>query len=75
MATATTADVKFVRMMIKHHQVAVDESAKAYHDKQTTQDVKEWAKDIWNGQKKEIEKWTKWLKDRGYSASGGGMSM
>lgn len=70
MATATQADVKFVRMMIKHHQMAVDESAKAYHDKSTSQDVKDWAKDIWNGQKAEIAKWTKWLEARGYKASG-----
>lgn len=68
------ADVKFVRMMIKHHQVAVAESAKAYHAGHNAQ-VKKWETDIWNGQKKEIENFKKWLKDRGLSESGGGMGM
>lgn len=62
-------DVKFIRMMIKHHQAAVDESARAYHAGQNAQ-VKKWETDIWNGQKKEIENFKKWLKERGLSEGG-----
>lgn len=64
------ADVNFIRMMIKHHQAAVDASAKAYHAGQNA-DVKKWETAIWNGQKAEIEKFKRWLKDRGLSESGG----
>lgn len=58
------SDVKFIQMMIPHHQSAVDAAAKAYHAAKSP-DVKEWARAIWAGQKEEIEKFRKWLKDRG----------
>lgn len=57
-------DVEFVQMMILHHQEAVDAAALAYHAAKS-EDVKEWARAIWAGQKAEIKKFRKWLKDRG----------
>lgn len=65
------ADVAFLRMMIPHHQKAVDEAAKAFHAAKSA-DVKEWARAIWAGQRDEIKKFEKWLFDRGLSAGRGG---
>lgn len=64
------SDLKFVQMMIKHHQAAVDAAAKAYHDAKSPE-VREWARAIWAGQSAEIEKFNVWLAARGEKASGG----
>lgn len=64
------ADVKFLQMMIPHHQKAVDASATAYHAG-LNPEVKKWETAIWNGQKAEIEKFKKWLTDRGLKVGGG----
>ena len=64
------ADVKFLQMMIPHHQKAVDEAAKEYHAAKSPE-VKEWARAIWAGQKREIAKFEAWLKARGKSTTGG----
>lgn len=61
------SDLKFIRDMIPHHQMAVDMAAREYHDAKSPE-VKEWARAIWAGQKDEIEKFRKWLADRGLSA-------
>ena len=66
------ADVTFVRMMIPHHQAAVDAAAKVYHAGQNAE-IKAMAHKIWNAQKKEIETLKAWLVRRGLSATGGGM--
>ncbi len=57
-------DVKFVQMMIPHHQSAVDAAAVVYHKGQNDQ-IKAMAHKIWNAQKAEIETLRKWLKERG----------
>lgn len=57
-------DVKFVQMMIPHHQAAVAASAVVYHKGQNAE-IKSMARKIWNAQKAEIETLRKWLKARG----------
>lgn len=68
------SDVEFIQMMIPHHQAAVDAAAKEYHAAKSP-DVKEWARAIWAGQKDEIEKFRKWLKDRGITEKSPGKKM
>lgn len=58
------SDVEFIQMMIPHHQAAVDAAAREYHAAKSP-DVKEWARQIWAGQKAEIEKFRAWLQARG----------
>ena len=67
------ADVAFVRMMIPHHQQAVDAAAEEYHAAKSPE-VKEWARQIWSGQRKEIVRFTQWLSDRGLPIGGDGMA-
>lgn len=66
-------DVRFLQMMIPHHERAMKEAAKAFHSTKN-EDVKEWALAIWAGQKKEVEKFKAWLAKRGLRESGGRMS-
>lgn len=67
-------DAKFIRKMIKHHEMAVEmsdtEVDKGKNDEATTL-----AKEIRKAQKAEITQMKKWLKDRGLSEGGddGGM--
>lgn len=67
MADYNNNDVKFVREMIPHHQMAVNMSATVYHNGQNKQ-IKDMAMRIYNAQKAEIETLKKWLKDRGIAA-------
>lgn len=65
------ADVKFIQGMIPHHESAIDSAAKAYHAAKN-EDVREWARAIWAGQKKEVVKFRAWLKERDLPEKGGG---
>lgn len=67
-------DVKFVQMMIPHHQSAVDAAAVVYHKGQN-QEIKNMAHKIWNAQKAEIETLRKWLKARGVAEDKPRMAM
>lgn len=53
----------FVRMMIPHHQSAVDMSEVLLKQDNVDPKIKAIAKDIIKSQKKEIESFQKWLKD------------
>lgn len=66
MADYNQRDVKFVREMIPHHQMAVNMAASIYSNGQNQQ-IKDMALRIYSAQKDEIEKFQKWLKDRGLS--------
>lgn len=59
-------DVEFVRMMIPHHQKAVDE-ATDYFVEAKNKKIKKIAEDIVFNQMAEIKTLKKWLKDRGLS--------
>ncbi len=66
-----TQDTKFVRDMIKHHQMAIDMSTKQV-GKGKNEEIIKLAKAIIDAQKGEITDMKKWLKDRGLSESGDG---
>lgn len=67
-------DVKFVQMMIPHHQSAVDAAATVYHKGQN-QKIKDMASKIWNAQKAEIATLREWLTARGLSEGTPSMRM
>ncbi|HET9239910.1 MAG TPA: DUF305 domain-containing protein [Oligoflexus sp.] len=58
------ANQDFVKMMIPHHQSAVD-MAQAYLKEGTDPEIVDLAQKIIEAQKKEIEILTNWLKERG----------
>lgn len=57
-------DVEFVRMMIPHHQTAVDRSAECA-DKATHPELKAMCEEMRSSQKAEIAKMKDWLKSWG----------
>lgn len=57
-------DVEFIQAMIPHHEAAVQMGAHEYV-KGKNEEVKKWALAIFAGQRDEIAKFRKWLKDRG----------
>ena len=65
MQTEMTGDPTgdFVRMMIPHHQSAIDMAEVLLKQDKVDPKIKAIAKDIINSQKKEIEAFQKWLKD------------
>lgn len=69
-----TQDTKFIREMIKHHEMAVEMSDKEV-DKGKESEAITLAKSIRKAQKGEIDQMKKWLKDRDLSEGddGGGM--
>ncbi|MES1979557.1 MAG: DUF305 domain-containing protein [Pseudomonadota bacterium] len=67
-------DAKFVRVMIVHHQAAVEMADKQV-SKGKNEEVVKIAKEIAAAQKVEISQMKKWLKDRSLSESGDGMGM
>lgn len=69
-----TQDTKFIREMIKHHEMAVEMSDKEV-DKGKESEAITLAKAIRKAQKGEIDQMKKWLKDRDLSEGddGGGM--
>lgn len=56
-------DVKFVRMMIPHHEAAVEMAQKQIDDGENTEIV-DLAKAVKKAQNEEIDGMRKWLKDR-----------
>lgn len=57
-------DVEFIQAMIPHHEAAVQMGASEWSNGKN-EDVKKWALAIFAGQREEIAKFRKWLKDRG----------
>lgn len=68
------ADVKFIQMMIEHHNSAIT-MAKKYLDTTSPQTrqarVADWARKIASGQAEEIKMVAGWLRAAGESVSGG----
>jgi len=73
-ADYSAGDVAFIRMMIAHHQAAVDSSQRQYHAAKAPA-VKAWAHQIYVTQKSQIEHFKTWLRARGLPESGSPSSM
>lgn len=70
-AKANAADIKYVQMMIPHHQLAVDASAKEYMDG-TDPQIHKLASEIMASQKEQIKFMKEWLKQVGAPEKGSG---
>ena len=68
---ANAADIKYVQMMIPHHQLAVDASAKEYVDG-ISPEIHQLARDIMASQKEQITLMKAWLKQVGAPEKGAG---
>jgi uncharacterized protein (DUF305 family) len=68
---ANAADIKYVQLMIPHHQLAVDASAKEYMDG-TSPEIHKLASDIMASQKEQIKFMKDWLKQVGAPEKGSG---
>ena len=64
-------DVKFVRMMIPHHEAAVEMAEKQIKDGENAEIV-DLAKAVKKAQNEEIDGMRKWLKDRDLDEDDGG---